>query len=131
LSFRRSAPGATNFVNESTLTATDAPPLPTERRASVRFRCARPAVGRAFIAASYKTLSARVLDLSRHGVGLSLTQPLEQGTQLTVELESHGAVGFELLAEIVNVAPQADGSWRCGCRLVWPISEDELQLLLK
>ena len=88
---------------------------PEDRRACVRYRCARPTVGRAAVAASFKSLKAEVLDLSLEGIGMVLDQPLEIGTRFNIELEGLGEVGFELLGEIVNAQQQADGRWRCGC----------------
>lgn len=102
-----------------------------ERRARVRFRCERPTVGRVFIANTFRSVPARVLDISVIGVGLLLPEAVPLGTRLNVELEGRGATPFELLAEVVNVAPHAEGGWRCGCDLVWKISDEELQLLLK
>ncbi len=107
-------------------TSTDG--APTERRARVRFRCERPTVGRVFIANTFRSMSARVLDISAIGVGLLLPEAVPLGTRLNVELEGPA---FEMLAEVVNVAPQPDGGWRCGCDLVWKITDEELQLLLK
>jgi hypothetical protein len=97
----------------------------------VRFRCERPKVGRVFIANAYRTMSAQVLDISESGMGLVLPEAMPVGTRLTVELDGHGAAPFDLEAEVVNVAPLPDGGWRCGCNLMWKITEDELRLLLK
>jgi hypothetical protein len=76
-------------------------------------------------------MSVQVLDISVIGMGLMLPEAMPVGTRLTVELDGHGAAPFELEAEVVNIAPQPDGGWRCGCNLMWQISEDELRLLLK
>jgi hypothetical protein len=109
----------------------DRPPTPADRRASVRYRCEKTAVGRAFIASSYRSVSARVVDLSVGGVGLVVDQPLEIGTRLHVELDGPASIPLELVAEIRNSVQQPDGSWRCGCELVWQLSEDEVRFLLK
>ncbi len=113
----------------STLAANQA--MPTERRARVRFRCERPTVGRVFIANTFRSMRARVLDVSVNGVGLLLPEAVPLGTRLNVDFEGHAAMPLEILAEVVHVAQQPDGGWRCGCTLVWQISEQELQLLLK
>jgi PilZ domain len=118
-------------TNSSATTAPTTPPAMDERRARVRFRCARPTRGRAFIAASFQSMPARVLDLSVAGVGLLVAEPLPLGTRLNVEVEGAAATPFELLAEVTNVTAHAAGGWRCGCDLVWKISDDELRLLLK
>ena len=102
----------------------------TERRVSVRYRCERPATSRAFISNSYRTLKAHIVDLSCEGIGLVLPEALEVGTRLTLELEGTGLIEVELLAEVVYNRQQADGTWRCGCTLVWKLSPDDLRLLL-
>ena len=107
------------------------PHQPAERRACVRYRCERLATGRAFISNSHKTLPARIVDLSVEGVGLLLEQPLEVGSRLSVDLEIFGSATFELIAEVVNIHPQPGGVWRCGCKLVWKLTEEDLRLLTK
>jgi hypothetical protein len=102
-----------------------------ERRALVRYRCERPARSRAFIANSYRSIQARVLDLSIEGLGVLLREPVSLGTRLTVELDGPSDSVYELHAEVLHVTAQADGSWRCGCRLAWRLSDGELRLLLK
>jgi hypothetical protein len=118
---------ATDFAS----TAASGAAVPAERRAHVRYRCETPAVGRVFLANAFRSMSARILDISAGGIGLLMPDAVPLGTRLNVELEGHGAMPFEMLAEVVNVTPQPDGSCRCGCDLVWKISEAELQLLLK
>lgn len=108
-----------------------APPPPADRRASVRFRCERLPVSRAFISNSFTTLNARIVDMSTSGVGLLLDQPLEAGTRLNIELSGTLASLFELVAEVKNVAALPDGTWRCGCALLWTLTEDEVRLLLQ
>jgi hypothetical protein len=91
----------------------------------------RPAVSRAFITNSFRSLPARVLDLSLEGVGLLVNEPLSVGTRLSIELDSVAGAPFEMVAEVANVTGLPDGSWRCGCELVWKITAAELQALLK
>jgi hypothetical protein len=118
-------------VTEHTTTTAggNVPPTPAERRAFVRYRCERPAVGRAFISNTFHSLNALIVDLSVGGIGLIMDQPLEAGTRLNVELDA--TMPFEIVAEVKNAVLQADGKWRCGCELVWKLSDDELQYLLK
>ena len=108
-----------------------APPGSGERRAWVRYRCDRATIGRAFISNSFRSVPARVLDVSAAGVGLLLPESLPIGTRVNIEIDAAGVAPFELLAEIVNMTAQPGGDWRCGCELVWPLTDEELQLLLK
>ncbi len=105
-----------------------AAPAP-ERRARVRYRVDQAITTRAFIANSYRSMPARVVDVSGGGIGLILAQPLEPGVRLNVEPEATH-LPFEILADVVHVTALPDGTWRCGCALVWPLSEDEVRLLL-
>jgi hypothetical protein len=115
----------------SSATPCPAPPPAIERRARVRFRSDRPNAGRAFIANSFRSMQARVLDVSLIGVGLLVPEPLELGTRLDVEFEGHATGPFAMFVEVINVTPQPEGGWRCGCDLIWKISEEELRLMLK
>jgi hypothetical protein len=114
---------------------TDKKALPApfvERRARVRFRCERLCRTRTFITNTYRTVPARLVDFSLSGAGLILHEPLPVGLRANLEIDEEGSeVPLEMLVEIANVAAQDDGSWRCGCVLVWRISEDEMWALLK
>ncbi len=122
-------------LSQDEVTAAASPnagPASVERRARVRYRCEQPRAGRAFITNTFRMLPARLVDLSQAGMALLLPEPVPVATRLLVELEGGAQEpAMEMLAEIVNVTAQADGSWRCGCALVWHITEAELQLLLK
>ena len=120
-------PESANNTSESTA----ATPLPADRRTSVRYRVERPATGHVFLANSFKTLKAHVVDLSAEGVGVVVDQPLEVGTRLHIDLPGLGDVPYKILADVLHVRPHGDGRWRCGCRLVWKLSEEELRLLAK
>jgi hypothetical protein len=76
-------------------------------------------------------VSAQVVDVSRTGIGLLMSETLPSGTRVQVELDALAGTLFEMLADVVNVHELADGTYRCGCSLVWPLSEDELRLLTK
>src|ERR1043166_3130943 len=110
----------------------DQQPVPAlERRTSVRYRLERPANSRLFIADSFKTLAAHVVDLSVEGVGIVLDQQVEIATRLHVDLPGAGDIPYELIADVLHVHHLPDGRWRCGCRLVWKLTEDEVRFLAK
>jgi hypothetical protein len=67
-----------------------------------------------------------VRNISANGIGLLLTQPLEQGTQVHVELRTRSIV--TRIAQVVHSTKQ-EGGWLVGCTLNNPFSEGELQAL--
>jgi len=96
----------------------------------VRYRCERHCRTRTFITNSFRTLTARIIDISQDGVGLLLSEPLALGTRVSIELDDGGNTAvLEILADVLNVTAHPGGSWRCGCMLVWKLSEEELQLV--
>jgi hypothetical protein len=102
-----------------------------QRRATVRYRCPPATLGRLFIANSYQSLSAWVLNLSVNGAGLLLGDPLESGTWLLLELESLARdLTLEISARIVHATRQADGNWLLGCAFANRLSDDELDAVL-
>jgi hypothetical protein len=102
-----------------------------ERRARVRYRLQMATNGRAFISNTFRVLPAKVVDLSLTGVALTLPETLPVGTRVNIELDGVAANLFEMLGEVVYCTEIADGTCRCGCTLVWALSEDELRLLTK
>jgi hypothetical protein len=100
------------------------------RRARVRYRCSPPTPGRAFFANSSKCVDAAVVDLSQGGVGLILESYVEPGTLVRIELGDGGKETYiDLVANMTHATPQKDGTWRCGCEWVHPLTEGELQVL--
>jgi hypothetical protein len=111
------------------------PKIPTDsheinRRATVRYRCAPKVPGRAFIANSCKSVSALVVDVSLGGIGLILECHIEEGTLLRIEMgKDDKEVLVDRAANIAHNTPIGDGRWRCGCEWVYPLTEEELQVL--
>ena len=101
------------------------------RRASIRYRCARPIPRRMTIAESFTSVDAWVVDISAKGLGLLLDRPLENGTLLFVELEATPrASPVELLANVTRATPIGEAEWLIGCEFVNGLSEEELQAIL-
>lgn len=104
---------------------------PPDRRISVRWSSEQ------LTPCHFATLSqitcrwAKVLDVSRQGIGLLLPVALELGQELIVELPSRDP--FKLMARVARVMRiDADetGQWFLGCRFVQPLTEDDLISLL-
>ncbi len=75
---------------------------------------------------------ARIRDLSTGGLCLVLGRRFEPGAGLAVEAPSaeDGSPSI-LLVRVVNVRANGPGSWALGCALVSPLSDEELQGLVR
>jgi hypothetical protein len=97
------------------------------RRATVRYRCNPTNLGRAFVANTSKCVDAVVLDISQGGIGLILSRYVEPGTVLRVEFAYGEEAAFaELAANVTHAAELEEGKWRCGCRWLRELTNDEL-----
>jgi hypothetical protein len=73
------------------------------------------------------TCSAQVLNLSASGVGLLISEALEPGVLLSVELCSpNGSVQKTVLACVVHVSRRGDSQWAVGCNFIADLSEADL-----
>jgi hypothetical protein len=67
-------------------------------------------------------------DLSREGLSLLVSEPLPAGTVLVVQLRGRRPGGTHTqLARVVHVTQQSPGRWLVGCRLIHPLSDDQLR----
>jgi hypothetical protein len=100
------------------------------RRATVRYRCTPPALSRAFLANSSKSVDAVIVNLSEGGAGLLLGSYVEPGTLVRIEIGNSGETPCaDLAAHINNVVKLDDATWRCGCEWVRTLTVEELQVL--
>jgi hypothetical protein len=75
--------------------------------------------------------SATIRNISLGGVSLNLERRFEPGTGLAIELPGVGGrEGYTVLARVIHVNRQTDGSWSLGCQFVSALGEDEVQRLL-
>jgi c-di-GMP-binding flagellar brake protein YcgR len=103
--------------------------MEVERRAVVRYLCDQEV---AYYALSMRErLRARVRNVSREGIGLLLTAPIEPGTKLVIEMKTvDPATSHTLVASVVHATMQEEGSCLVGCKfLTRPTEEDLLALL--
>lgn len=76
--------------------------------------------------------TARVRDVSAGGVCLVLGRRFERGAGLAIELPGPDpASPNTLLARVMNVRAENDGTWVLGCALVSPLSDEELAALTR
>jgi hypothetical protein len=65
------------------------------------------------------------------GIGLLLAHAVTPGTELTIQMRRRRENLTALLrAVVVHTGPQADGTWRVGCRFDQAISADEVEAFL-
>jgi hypothetical protein len=75
--------------------------------------------------------SATIRNISLGGANVNLRRRFEPGTGLAIELPgSGGGEPYTVLARVVHVRAQPDGSWALGCKFVSELGEDEVQRLL-
>jgi hypothetical protein len=111
---------------------TTRPPVsPLDRRASVRYRCPHPTPGRVFIAGSFQTVPAQVLNVSVGGLGLALGCRIEPGTVVFIEIHlSDSGPDLELAGSVAHTEQVPGGGWYCGCQFALDLTEDELRAIL-
>jgi hypothetical protein len=74
---------------------------------------------------------AKVLNLSASGVGLIVTEEIENGALLSVELHAaHGGFTRTMLACVVHVTAQGEEGWSLGCNFIRSLSAEDLKALL-
>jgi c-di-GMP-binding flagellar brake protein YcgR len=73
----------------------------------------------------------RVRDISRGGMGLSLSQRFEPGTALIVELSERPKILRHLLVHVVHATEEKKGRWIIGCTFDCPLSPEEMQIFLQ
>jgi len=80
---------------------------------------------------SSERLDVWVINLSKGGIGINLSHPLESGAQVTICLKSDDQKTlFQKNSRVIHSTQQVDGSWRIGCEFDEQMSDDELDTLL-
>jgi PilZ domain-containing protein len=102
-----------------------------KRRAAVRYPCCAAGSSRTVEPPGGDALETWVVNISATGIGLLLRWQPEPKAELVVCLEGTAANSpHELMARVVHVLGQAQGTWYVGCQLANTLSEAELQTLL-
>ena len=114
--------------SKSKVLARVAPPV--ERRVAPRLPCSLPGWCAPAIGPGDSLCPTRVTNISAKGLTLSADRRFEPGTILTILPPSKDKTG-NLLARVVRVMPDGAGQWIMGCRLVFPLSEEEVRILLR
>jgi hypothetical protein len=101
------------------------------RRREPRYHCGPATLGRLETGEPVEVHRGWVLNLSLHGAGLLLAQPLEAETLFVLHLKSSGGDRwYELPGRVVHAATQVSGDWLVGCEFADPLSADDLDALL-
>ena len=103
--------------------------LEAERRHDARHTCDLEVTSHALEASEALAWGAVVRDVSAGGIGLTLCFPFRPGTFLALDLKRRDGTVRSLLARVVHVRDQADGSWHLGCEFVTPLADDEVATL--
>jgi hypothetical protein len=102
-----------------------------ERRAWVRYPCELDSACQPLAGSRESQWPGKIRNLSRGGVAVTLSRRFEVGTLLAIDVQGQAeAVLGTVLARVVRIAPQDDGSWLLGCTLTKPLNEDDLKTLL-
>ena len=103
----------------------------TNRRTTIRYRCAPATVGKVLSSDDQEFQRACILDLSLKGIGMELSRPLKPGQLVIITIRSNDAANLHELSALVkhcNAVPQ--GAWYVGCELVVPLSPEQLEQFL-
>ena len=98
----------------------------SERRAAQRHECLD--LTRCQVPAAGEQFWARIRNLTVGSVGLVLDRPLQPGTCLMIDL---GGGPGPALVTVVHATRYASGGWLVGGRLERPLTERELESLLR
>lgn len=83
-------------------------------------------------ATDFPTHEGQILNVSPSGVGVLVSQAVEAGTLLSVELiNAGGSVVKTILACVVHVAGHPNGQFSLGCNFIRQLQEEELQGLVQ
>ena len=103
----------------------------SERRAWVRYPCDLDSACQPLAGARGLQWPGKVHNLSGGGVAVRLARRFEAGTVLAIDVQGRDERTVQtLLARVIHVLLQNDGSWLLGCAFTNPLSESDLKALL-
>jgi len=106
-------------------------PFESDERSFVRFPCPTRAAYAFVNAPERKAGTARVINISPKGIALTVSEFIDVGTLLNLELQgSTGAAKLTVLASITRVIPHPDGEWSLGLNFISRLSDKDMQALL-
>jgi len=105
---------------------------PTEKRRSRRYACVLEAIFPSGERTAFHPVwPVRVLDISKHRLGLQAGEAIEVGALLTIKLYYAAERSLpRLQIRIVRATEQADATWIMGAEFIEPLSDEQLDLML-
>jgi hypothetical protein len=73
----------------------------------------------------------KVRDVSRAGIGLSISRRFEPGVELIVELSAKPSGVLNIPVRVVHATPDKKGLWILGCEFIFPLRQEELHTLIR
>lgn len=105
---------------------------PQDRRAWVRHTCDLDTLCMPPKNGTVKQWSARIRDISRGGMQLIVNHWIVPGTLLTIHLDSDsGEATQPLSVQVIFAMALPEGKWALGCRFPQPLSEQQLEGILR
>lgn len=101
-----------------------------ERRTAPRHAVMMEALSRPLDGMDTIWWGATVRDLSATGIGLVLCYPFRAGAYLAVDLQGKQGGSRTMLARVVHVRDQADGTWHVGCEFVKRLTDSDVDIMI-
>jgi hypothetical protein len=103
-----------------------------ERRVWIRYSCELESSCQPILGSGLGPWQAVVKNISRGGIRLTTTRRFEARTVLHVDLPAAGNDGgMSVLARVVKVTAEPDGTWALGCVLARELGSEEMNELLR
>ncbi len=104
----------------------------SERRALVRYPCDLDSACQPLAGARGLQWPGKVRNISASGIAVRLARRFEAGSVLAIDVQGRGeSILQTLLARVIHVTLQDDGSWLLGCAFENRPSEENLKALLQ
>ena len=105
---------------------------PAERRTWVRHACDLVVSCHPYISGKETLWSGRALDISRGGIRIETDRPFELWAAMILRIRNPGAgISLTSLARVLHLDELEAGKWLVGYCFARPVSDEDLQALLK
>jgi c-di-GMP-binding flagellar brake protein YcgR len=103
----------------------------SNRRATVRYRCAPATTGKVYSAEDHEFVRAWIVDLSLKGIGMQLARPLELGRHIVIVMRNNDNTRvMEYSARVVRCHQVPHDEWHIGGEFTIPLTPEELEMFL-